>query len=136
SVDPGTGSVTLRASFPNPDGALLPGMYVRARLEQGLTGQAIMLPHAAVSHDPRGQSIVLVVDAEHKVVTRQVQVRGVQGDKWIIVGGLAAGEQVIVEGLQKVREGQTVQAQPFNAPNAPNGTTAPQAVAATAPATN
>ncbi|MDR1063374.1 MAG: efflux RND transporter periplasmic adaptor subunit [Azoarcus sp.] len=133
SVDPGTGSVTLRASFPNPDGALLPGMYVRARLEQGQTGQAILLPHAAVSHDPRGQSIVLVVDAEHKVATRPVQIRGVQGDKWIVIGGLAVGEQVIVEGLQKVREGQTVQAQPFNAPN---GTAAPQAVAATAPATN
>ncbi|MDR0702440.1 MAG: efflux RND transporter periplasmic adaptor subunit [Azoarcus sp.] len=133
SVDPSTGSVALRASFPNPDGTLLPGMYVRARLEQGQTGQAILLPHAAVSHDPRGQSIVLVVNAEHKVTTRPVQVRGVQGDKWIVTGGLTAGEQVIVEGLQKVREGQTVQAQPFNAPG---GAAAPQAVAATAPATN
>lgn len=117
SVDPGTGSVTLRASFPNPKGALLPGMYVRARLEQGQTGQAILLPHAALSHDPRGQSIVLVVNAENKATTRPVQVRGVQGNDWIIVGGLAAGEQVIVEGLQKVGEGKSVQPQPFNAPS-------------------
>jgi membrane fusion protein (multidrug efflux system) len=131
SVDPSTGSVTLRASFPNPDGALLPGMYVRARLEQGQTEQAILLPHAAVSHDPRGNSVVMVV-AEHKVTARTVQVRGVQGDKWIVIGGLSAGEQVIVEGLQKVREGQTVQALPFN--NAPDGAVAPQAVAATATA--
>ncbi|MDR2093533.1 MAG: efflux RND transporter periplasmic adaptor subunit [Azoarcus sp.] len=133
SVDPGTGSVTLRASFPNPKGALLPGMYVRARLEQGQTEQAVLLPHAAVSRDARGNPVVLVVDAEHKVTARTVQVRGVQGDKWIVTGGLAAGEQVIVEGLQKVREGQTVQAQPLKAPG---GASTPQAVAATAPATN
>ncbi|MDR3214302.1 MAG: efflux RND transporter periplasmic adaptor subunit [Azoarcus sp.] len=132
SVDPGTGSVTLRASFPNPKGTLLPGMYVRARLEQGQTGQAILLPHAAVNHDPRGNSVVMVVDAENKVASRPVQVRGVQGDKWIVVGGLAAGEQVIVEGLQKVRAGQTVQAQPFTAPYAPNGAATPQAVASAA----
>lgn len=132
SVDPGTGSVTLRASFPNPKGALLPGMYVRARLEQGQTGQAILLPHAALSHDPRGQSIVLVVNAENKATTRPVQVRGVQGNDWIIVGGLAAGEQVIVEGLQKVGEGKSVQPQPFNAPS---GVAASQATTA-GPATN
>ena len=132
SVDPGTGSVTLRASFPNPKGALLPGMYVRARLEQGQTGQAILLPHAALSHDPRGQSIVLVVNAENKATTRPVQVRGVQGNDWIIVGGLAAGEQVIVEGLQKVGEGKSVQPQPFNAPS---GVAASQAATA-GPATN
>jgi len=111
SVDPGTGSVTLRASFPNPDGTLLPGMYVRARMTQGQTEQAILLPHAALTHDQRGNSIVMVVNAENMVEARPVQTRGVQGDKWIIIGGLVNGEKVIVEGLQKARPGQPVQAQ-------------------------
>ncbi|MCL1825771.1 MAG: efflux RND transporter periplasmic adaptor subunit [Betaproteobacteria bacterium] len=111
SVDPGTGSVTLRASFPNPNGTLLPGMYVRARLVQGQTEQAIMLPHAALSHDQRGTSIVMVVNAESVVEARPVQTRGIQGDKWVVIDGLAVGEKVIVEGLQKARPGQPVQAQ-------------------------
>jgi membrane fusion protein (multidrug efflux system) len=116
SVDPGTGSVTLRASFPNPDGTLLPGMYVRARLVQGQSEQAIMLPHAALSHDQRGSAFVMVVNAQSTVEPRFVQTRGVQGDKWIITDGLAAGERVIVEGLQKARPGQPVQAQAVGAP--------------------
>jgi membrane fusion protein (multidrug efflux system) len=125
SVDPATGSVTLRASFPNPNGALLPGMYVRARLAQGQSEQAILVPHAAVGHDPRGNSQVLVVDADDKVAVRRVQLRGVAGSQWIVTGGLAVGEKVIVEGLQKVRTGQFVQAQIF-------GEEAPQDVAAQA----
>ncbi|MDR2208365.1 MAG: efflux RND transporter periplasmic adaptor subunit [Azoarcus sp.] len=116
SVDPGTGSVTLRASFPNPDGALLPGMYVRARMVQGQSEQAIMVPHAAMSHDQRGSSFVMVVNAESKVEPRFVQTRGVQGDKWIIIGGLAAGEKLIVEGLQKARPGILVQVQVIGTP--------------------
>ncbi|MCL2645071.1 MAG: efflux RND transporter periplasmic adaptor subunit, partial [Betaproteobacteria bacterium] len=133
SVDLGTGSVTLRASFPNPDGTLLPGMYVRARLVQGQTEQAIMLPHAAMSHDQRGNSIVMVVNAENMVEARPVQNRGVQGDKWIIIGGLAAGEKVIVEGLQKVRPGQPAQAQVIGGEK----DAAPaQSVASSVPATN
>ncbi|MDR2030762.1 MAG: efflux RND transporter periplasmic adaptor subunit [Azoarcus sp.] len=108
SVDPGTGSVTLRASFPNPGGELLPGMYVRARLVQGQTDQAILMPHAAVSHDTRGNSLVMVVDEKNRIEARPVQIRGVSGDKWIITGGLAAGERVVVEGLQKIRPGAPV----------------------------
>ncbi|MCL2160673.1 MAG: efflux RND transporter periplasmic adaptor subunit [Betaproteobacteria bacterium] len=133
SVDPGTGSVTLRASFPNPDDTLLPGMYVRARMTQGQTEQAVMLPHAALTHDQRGNSIVMVVNAESMVEARPVQTRGVQGDKWIVTGGLADGEKVIVEGLQKARPGQPVQAQVQGGAqdNAPA-----QSVAATAPAAN
>ncbi|MDR2880528.1 MAG: efflux RND transporter periplasmic adaptor subunit [Azoarcus sp.] len=128
TVDPGTGSVTLRASFPNPDGTLLPGMYVRARMVQGQTEQAVMLPHAALTHDPRGHAIVMMVNTEGVVEARIVQTRGVQGDKWIVTDGLAAGEKVIVEGLQKARPGQPVQAQvvgaaqgaaPAAAPSAP-----------------
>ena len=133
SVDPGTGSVTLRASFPNPDGALLPGMYVRARMTQGQTDQAIMLPHAALTHDQRGNSIVMVVNAENLVEARPVQTRGTQGNKWIVTDGLANGEKVIVEGLQKARPGQPVQAQVQG--DAQKAAPA-QSVAATAPAAN
>jgi membrane fusion protein (multidrug efflux system) len=132
TVDPGTGSVTLRATFPNPNDTLLPGMYVRARMVQGQSDEAILLPHAAVSHDPRGKSVVMVVDAESKVEARPVQVRGVLGDRWIITDGLKANEQIVVEGLQKIQPGQLVQAQRVDLPAA----TSVQAVATPAPATN
>lgn len=111
TVDEETGSVTLRAVFPNPDGALLPGMYVRARLSQGLRDDAILVPHAALSRDPRGNAVVMVVNAENKVEARTVQAAQVLGDQWVVTGGLAAGERIIVEGLQKVRPGQVVQAE-------------------------
>jgi len=131
SVDLGTGSVTLRASFPNPNDTLLPGMYVRARLVQGQSEQAILVPHAAMSFDPRGNAIVMVVNAQNTVEARPVQNRGVQGDKWIVISGLAAGEKIIVEGLQKVRPGQPVQTQVIG------GTQdAAPAQSAAAPATN
>ncbi|MDR1855367.1 MAG: efflux RND transporter periplasmic adaptor subunit [Azoarcus sp.] len=117
SVDPSTGSVTMRATFPNPKGELLPGMYVRARLSQGQSEQAILLPHAAVSHDPRGQATVLVVNDKDTVETRPVQVRNVLGNSWVITGGLAAGEKVIVEGTQKVRSGMLVRAEDINTQN-------------------
>lgn len=111
SVDPTTGSVTLRAVFPNPEGRLLPGMYVRARLAQGVLDDAILVPHAAVTHDPRGQAVVMVVGAEDKVEARTVQTVQSRGDQWVVTGGLAAGERIIVEGLQRVRPGVQVQAQ-------------------------
>ncbi|MDR3086662.1 MAG: efflux RND transporter periplasmic adaptor subunit [Azoarcus sp.] len=143
SVDPGTGSVTLRASFPNPNGALLPGMYVRARMVQGQTEQAVLVPHPAVSHDPRGNALVMIVNGENKVESRMVQVRGVQGDKWIVTSGLAAGEKIIVEGLQKARPGSVVQAQIIDgrapAPDGKGGgaeSASPAAVAASTPSTN
>ena len=113
SVDPATGSVTLRATFPNPKGALLPGMYVRARLSQGRTDQAILIPHAAVSHDARGQSVVMVVNAKNVIEARTVQTRGVLGGSWVVTGGLAAGDRVVVEGLQKIRPGAQVRAEEF-----------------------
>ncbi|MBW7861695.1 MAG: efflux RND transporter periplasmic adaptor subunit [Rhodocyclaceae bacterium] len=104
SVDPGTGSVTLRAVFPNPAGELLPGMYVRARLDQGVK-EAILLPHAAVGRDPRGNATVMVVDGEGKVGVKVVQAERSLRDRWIVTDGLAGGERVIVEGLQRVRPG-------------------------------
>ena len=111
TVDQGTGSVTLRALFPNPKGELLPGMYVRARLAQGVKGDAVLVPHAALSHDPRGNAQVMVVNGESKVEARQVAAEQSLGDKWVVTAGLAGGERVIVEGLQRVRPGAQVQAQ-------------------------
>ena len=111
SVDSDTGSVTLRAVFPNPSGALLPGMYVRAQLTQGEVADGILVPHAAVSRDPRGKALVMVVGAEDKVESRPVTAAISRGDKWLITDGLAAGDKVIVDGLQKIRPGATVKPQ-------------------------
>ena len=111
TVDEGTGSVTLRAQFPNADGVLLPGMYVRARLPQGTRSEAILVPHAALSRDPRGNPLVMVVDAQGAVQARPVQVAQSFGEHWVVTGGLQTGERIIVEGLQKVRPGASVQAQ-------------------------
>lgn len=120
TVDEGTGSVTLRAQFPNADGVLLPGMYVRARLPQGTRSEAILVPHKALSRDPRGNALVMVVDGESKVEARPVQVAQSLGDSWVVTSGLAAGERIIVEGLQKVRPGAPVVAQEAGgAPAAP-----------------
>ena len=107
-VDQSTGSVTLRARFPNPAGLLLPGMYVRATLVQATLPQAILLPQAAVTRDPRGQATVLVVGPGNKAVRKTIQADRTVGDKWVVTGGLAAGERVIVEGLGKVRVDQPV----------------------------
>jgi membrane fusion protein (multidrug efflux system) len=118
SVDPGTGSVTLRAVFPNDKGLLLPGMYVRARMTQGVNNDAILVPHAAVSFDPRGNPTVMVVNAENQVEARIVKTAQSIQDKWVVIEGLAAGERVIVEGLQKARPGTVVDAQEAGANSA------------------
>lgn len=131
AVDESTGSVTLRALVPNPDGELLPHMYVRARLAQGMHPNAILVPHAAVTHDPKGQSVVMVVDAENKVEARTVRTAQSLADKWVVTDGLAAGERVIVEGLQRARPGSAVRAQEQAAQPAaaPPGTAASPAAA-------
>jgi membrane fusion protein (multidrug efflux system) len=116
SVHEATGTVTLRAVFPNPDRQLLPGMYVRARLSHGLNRQAVLLPHAALSRNPRGQAQVMVVDAEEKVEARNVEAERSHGEKWVVTAGLKAGDRVIVEGLQKVRPGAVVKAEEAGAP--------------------
>jgi len=108
SVDTDTGSVTLRAVFPNPQGELLPGMYVRARLAQGEIEKAILVPHAAVTHDRRGNAVVMVVGTEDKVEARPVTTTRSIGDKWLVSAGLAAGDRIIVDGLQKIRPGAPV----------------------------
>lgn len=111
SVDPATGSVTLRAVFPNPDGILLPGMYVRARLEQAVAHDAILIPHAGLTRDARGQAIVMVVGGDDTVEARSIKAERSIGDQWVVTEGLGAGERIIVEGLQKVRPGARVDAQ-------------------------
>lgn len=111
TVDQATGSVTLRAVFPNPQGELLPGMYVRARLTQGVNRDAMLVPHAAVSRDPKGNATVMVVNAESKVEARIVKAEQSKDDKWVVTEGLAAGDRVIVEGLQKAKPGAPVQVQ-------------------------
>jgi membrane fusion protein, multidrug efflux system len=111
TVDEGTGSVTLRARFPNPKAELLPGTYVRARLPLGERAGAILVPHAALSRDARGRAQVMVVNAEGKVEARPVKTLQSRGDHWVIGEGLAAGERVIVRGLQRARAGTLVRAE-------------------------
>jgi membrane fusion protein (multidrug efflux system) len=128
SVDESTGAVTLRAEFPNPEHFLLPGMYARARLEQAVNDQAIMVPQQAVSRSADG-AMVMLVGADGKVVPQPVQTGATQGNNWIITQGLKTGDKVIVEGLQKVRPGAPVKPVPWKAPTA-NASPAPVSPAA------
>jgi membrane fusion protein, multidrug efflux system len=112
TVDPSTGTIALRALFPNPRGELLPGMFVRARLEEGVSPEALLVPQQAVTRDQKGLPTALVVTAEGKVERRQLVTERAVGDAWLVTAGLAAGEQVIVEGLQKVRPGAVVKPVP------------------------
>ena len=108
TVDPGTGSVTLRALFPNPGGELMPGMFVRARLDEGVNPRALLVPQVGVTRDQKGLPVALVVNAERKVERRQIVTDRSVGTAWLVTEGLAPGDQVIVEGVQKVRPGALV----------------------------
>ena len=130
AVDQSSGAITLRAEFPNPDRFLLPGMYVRARLEQAVNESAITVPQQAVQRDNSGAS-VMTVGADGKVAPRPVRTGSAQGDKWIVTEGLKEGDVVIVEGLQKIQPGAPVKPVPWK-PAA--GNAAPAPVAAAAPA--
>ena len=129
TVDPTTGSVVLRAVFPNPKGILLPGMYVRAVVQEGVRRQAILVPQQGVSRDPKGNPLVLVVDNEGKVQQRMITTDRAIGDQWLVASGLAAGEKVIVEGMQKARPGATVKTVPFVAEDENNAGKAKDAAA-------
>jgi membrane fusion protein, multidrug efflux system len=107
-VDPNTGSVTLRARFDNPDGVLLPGMYVRAVVNQGERPSVILAPQRGVLRDPKGQAMALLVGADDKVIQREIEATRTLGDQWLVEEGLSAGDRLIVEGTNKVRPGQTV----------------------------
>ncbi|MDN3565429.1 efflux RND transporter periplasmic adaptor subunit [Paeniroseomonas aquatica] len=109
-VDPGTGSVTLRAVFPNPDGVLMPGMFVRAKLEEGTAEGVILVPQQAVARNAKGEATAMVVDAEGKVQPRIIRADRAIGNRWLVSEGLQANDRVIVEGLQRARPGAQVQA--------------------------
>ncbi len=108
SVDEATGTVTLRAQFPNPDELLLPGMYVRATLTEGVERAAILAPQQGIMRDPKGGATALVVDAQGKVAQRTVTTRQSVGDKWLIASGLQEGDRLIVQGTNKVKPGDQV----------------------------
>lgn len=105
SVDPGTGNVTLRALFPNPKHDLLPGMFVRAIVENGVDQQAIAVPQQGVTRNPKGEATALVLNDRGIVEQRVLVTGGTLGDRWLVKSGLAAGDRVIVEGVQKVKPG-------------------------------
>jgi membrane fusion protein (multidrug efflux system) len=113
TVDPSTGSLTLRMVFPNPGHVLLPGMYVRAVVEEGVADQAILVPQQGVAHDPKGNPTALVVDASGKVEQRLLKIDRAVGSRWLVTAGLNAGDRLIMEGLQKVRPGMAVNVVPF-----------------------
>jgi len=110
TVDPATGSVTVRAVFPNPDHVLLPGMFVHASIEEGVNDNALLVPQVGVTHNPQGQATALVVGPDNKVALRTIQASRTSGANWVVDGGLKDGERVIVAGVQKVQPGMTVRA--------------------------
>ncbi len=125
TVDQSTGSVALRALFPNADRVLLPGMFVRARIEQGVNNHAFLVPQIGVQYDRKGQSTVLAIDKDDKVELRAIQTLGANGQDWVVQDGLNPGDRIIVQGVDKVRPGtpvKTVAAQlpPPPPPGAPS----------------
>lgn len=130
TVDQSTGSITLRAVFPNPNQTLLPGMFVRAVLEEGVNEQAMLVPQRGVTRNPKGDAMVMTVGAEEKVEPRVIQVVRTIGENWLVSGGLKPGDRIILEGLQKARPGTPVKAVPFGAKPAAAPGQQPQPAAA------
>lgn len=116
TVNPSTGSVTLRTLFPNPKELLLPGMYVQATIEEGTMEQALLVPQRGVSRNPAGKAMVMVVGDGEKVEPRVIQVTRTIGDNWLVAGGLKSGDRVILDGLQRIRPGAVVKPVPFGGP--------------------
>ncbi len=127
TVDPTTGSVILRMVFPNPKHVLLPGMFVRTVVQEGIHKNAILVPQQAVSRDPKGNPLVLIVDKDGKVEQRPLTLDRAIGDAWLVSSGLATGERVIVEGMQKVQPGASVKAVPFKKDEKNSGKNKPAA---------
>ena len=124
TVDPSTGAITLRAVFPNPKAELLPGMYVRAVLEEGIKEQALLVPQQAVTRDAAGKPLAYVVDGEGKMQPRPLDTERAIGDQWLVTRGLQAGDRLVVDGAQRARPGAPVEA-------VPAGTTVTATTAAT-----
>ena len=123
-VDQTTGTVTLRASFPNPQGLLLPGMFVRATFAQSIDTEAFLVPQEAVSRDPKGNATLFVVGSNNKAVQRQVKTDRTQGRYWVVTSGLKPGDKVITQGLNMLRPGGDIRAVPADTPErleAPKG---------------
>lgn len=112
SVDAGTGSVTLRAVFPNPDGSLLPGMFVHASLISGIQSQAILAPQQGITRNPKGQPTAMVLKEDNTVEVRAIKAERTVGDRWLVTEGLKEGDRIITEGLQFVRPGMSVETYP------------------------
>jgi len=129
TVDQSTGSITLRAIFPNPKQTLLPGMFVRAILEEGVSERAILVPQRGVTRNPDGNAMVMVVGSEEKVEPRIIKVVRTVGDNWLVSEGLKAGDRVILEGLQKARPGTPVKAVAFGSKAEGSPAGAPNAAA-------
>ncbi|MNI35245.1 Multidrug efflux pump subunit AcrA precursor [compost metagenome] len=110
TVDQSTGSITLRAIIPNPQHSLLPGMYVRAEIDQGQQKNALLVPQQGITRNPRGEATALIVDAHNKAQLRQVIASQAIGDKWLVTSGLQAGDKVIVSGLMRLKPGMQVRA--------------------------
>lgn len=124
TVSATTSSVTVRAIFPNPDGLLLPGMFVRARLVEGRKGDALLVPQPAVSRNSKGEATVLVVGAEDKAELRVIETSRSVGSQWLVTGGLKAGDRVIMNNLQKLRPGAPVKPVPYAPPAGGHASTA------------
>jgi len=120
TVDPTTSSVTVRIIVSNPDHMLLPGMYVRAQVQEGINEHAILVPQEAVQRDRKSNPFVLVVNQEQKVEVRPVVLDRAIGDKWLVASGLSPGDRVIVEGIVKVRPGMTVKEVPLSKDKTPS----------------
>ncbi|MFU9047764.1 AdeA/AdeI family multidrug efflux RND transporter periplasmic adaptor subunit [Acinetobacter tibetensis] len=113
SVNTDTGTVTIRAVFPNPNHLLLPGMFANAQIVQGVIPNAILVPQAAITRTPTGQAMAMIVDAKGAIESRPVTTVGVQGQNWIVTEGIKIGEKIVVDGVAKVKAGQTVSAKPY-----------------------
>jgi membrane fusion protein, multidrug efflux system len=129
TVDQSTGSITLRAIFPNPKHILLPGMFVRAILEEGVNEHAILVQQRGVNRNPAGNAMVMLVGSEEKVEPRVIKVLRTVGENWLVSEGLKTGDRVILEGLQKARPGTPVKAVPFGSKAEGTPATAPKAAA-------
>jgi len=125
TVDQGTGSITLRALFPNPDQLLLPGMFVRGIVQEGVREQALLVPQRGVTRDATGNAVALIAGENDVVEKRILKTERTVGDAWLVTAGIKAGERVIVEGIQRVRPGVTVKVVPFEEKAADPGSQQP-----------
>ena len=107
-MDPDSGTVTLRARFPNPQGMLLPGMFVRVEAPQGVVPNGILAPQQGIAGDPKGNATALVVGADNKMAQRSVTVGQAIGNTWLVTSGLKAGDRLVVDGIDKAQPGATV----------------------------